>query len=82
MRGVAGLTEPTRRRTGKPLSRLTGPIGGDIDSAMTNPTGYSVGDFFKGAGAKLFGLIPLEDLFGGIGYSPQNVPTFAGQADA
>jgi hypothetical protein len=62
------------------LSRLTGPIGGDLDNAISNPGNYSVGGFFDGISAKLFGLIPLKDLFGALGFSPDRVPKFVAQS--
>lgn len=64
----------------KGLSRLTGPIGGDLDQAIENPSGYDVGDLFDGISAKLFGLIPLKDLFGALGFSPDRVPNFVTQS--
>jgi len=63
----------------KGLSRLTGPVGGDLDKAIDNPGAFSVGEFFDGISAKLFGLIPLKDLFGALGFSPDRVPTFVAQ---
>ena len=66
----------------KGLSRLTGPIGGDLEKAIGDPGNFDVGEFFDGAGlsAKLFGLIPLKELFGALGFSPDRVPTFVAQA--
>ena len=61
------------------LSRLTGPVGGDLDKAIDDPGTFSVGGFFDGISAKLFGLIPLKDLFGALGFSPDRVPTFVAQ---
>ncbi|HUR22618.1 MAG TPA: hypothetical protein VMZ73_01980 [Acidimicrobiales bacterium] len=63
----------------KGLSRLTGPVGGDLDKAIDSPGAFSVGEFFDGISAKLFGLIPLKDLFGALGFSPDRVPTFVAQ---
>jgi hypothetical protein len=63
----------------KGLSRLTGPVGGDLDKAIDNPGAFSVGEFFDGISAKLFGLIPLKDLFGALGFTPDRVPTFVAQ---
>src|SRR5207244_3846169 len=62
------------------LSRLTGPIGGDLDKAIADQNNYSVGGFFDGISAKLFGLIPLKELFGALGFSPDRVPKFVAQA--
>lgn len=64
----------------KGLSRITGPIGGDLDKAISDPGNFAVGGFFDGISAKLFGLIPLKDLFGALGFSPDRVPTFVAQA--
>jgi hypothetical protein len=63
----------------KGLSRLTGPIGGDLDAAIADPGNFSVGGFFDGISAKLFGLIPLNELFGALGFSPDRVPKFVTQ---
>jgi hypothetical protein len=63
----------------KGLSRLTGPMGGDIDKAIDDPGNFSVGGFFDGISAKLFGLIPLKDLFKALGFTPDRVPTFVAQ---
>lgn len=63
----------------KGLSRLTGPVGGDLDKAIDNPGAFSVGEFFDGISAKLFGLIPLKDLFGALGFTPDRVPSFVAQ---
>lgn len=63
----------------KGLSRLTGPVGGDLDKAIDNPGAFSVGQFFDGISAKLFGLIPLKDLFGALGFTPDRVPAFVAQ---
>lgn len=63
----------------KGLSRLTGPLGGDLDKAIQDPGSYSVSDFFAGISAKLFGLIPLKELFGTLGFTPDRVPTFVSQ---
>lgn len=63
----------------KGLSRLTGPIGGDLDKAIADPGNFSVGGFFDGISAKLFGLIPLKDLFGALGFTPDRVPKFVAQ---
>jgi hypothetical protein len=62
------------------LSRLTGPVGGDLEKAIADPGGYDVGQVFAGISAKLFGLIPLSELFGALGFSPDRVPKFVAQA--
>jgi hypothetical protein len=73
-----GLVTPSLNVSG--LSRLTGPMGGDLANAINPPAGYSVGDFFAGiAGAKLFGLIPLSELFGKQAFSPDRIPAFVTQ---
>lgn len=72
-----GLVTPSLNVQG--LSRLTGPIGGDLDKAIADPGTYSVGGFFDGISAKLFGIIPLKELFGTLGFSPDRVPTFVAQ---
>lgn len=63
----------------KGLSRLTGPVGGDLDKAIDDPANFSVGQYFEGISAKLFGLIPLKDLFAALGFTPDRVPTFVAQ---
>jgi hypothetical protein len=63
----------------KALSRLTGPIGGDYVAAMTSPSNFNVGDFFANIPAKLFGLIPLSELFNALGFTPDRVPKFVTQ---
>lgn len=73
-----GLVTPSLKVTG--LSRLTGPLGGDIENAMTSPGSYDVGEFFEGISAKLFGLIPLSELFSAAGFMPDRVPRFVTQA--
>jgi hypothetical protein len=72
-----GLVTPSLKVKG--LSRITGPIGGDLDDAIANPANYSVGGFFDGISAKLFGLIPLKELFGTLGFSPDRIPKFVAQ---
>ncbi|MDP1805648.1 MAG: hypothetical protein Q8K72_10815, partial [Acidimicrobiales bacterium] len=47
--------------------------------AIDNPGAFSVGEFFDGISAKLFGLIPLKDLFGALGFTPDRVPAFVAQ---
>ncbi len=71
-----GLITPSLKVTG--LSRLTGPIGGDVTNAIGN-AGFSVADFFAGISAKLLGLIPLSELFSVTGFSPDRVPKFVTQ---
>jgi hypothetical protein len=62
----------------KGLSRLTGPIGGDVGKAISDPANYQVSGFFDGISAKLFGLIPLKDLLKAIGFADK-VPAFVTQ---
>ena len=73
-----GLVTPSLNVSG--LSRLTGPIGGDLQKAMTSPGQFSVGQYFEGISAKLFGLIPLAELFGALGFTQDRVPKFVTQA--
>ena len=42
------------------LSRLTGPVGGDVQQAIDGGASFDVGAFFENVPAKLFGIIPLE----------------------
>jgi hypothetical protein len=73
-----GLVTPNLDVSG--LSRLTGPIGGNVGTAITSPATFSIAQFFEGASAKLFGLIPLSELFEGVaGFTPEKVPTFVTQ---
>ncbi len=46
----------------KALSRLTGPISGDVEKAVNGAADFNPGQFFEGISAKLFGLIELPDL--------------------
>ena len=60
------------------LSRLTGPIGGDVGKAVTGAN-FDITTFFSGVDAKLFGLIPLPELLSITGFSPDKVPAFVAQ---
>ncbi|MGH9245456.1 MAG: hypothetical protein ACRD29_14300 [Acidimicrobiales bacterium] len=64
----------------KALSRLTGPISGDVSKAITDPANFSVGGFFDNLSAKLFGLIPLKELFRAFGFDESNLPKFVSQS--
>lgn len=72
-----GLVTPSLGVAG--LSRVTGPIGGNVQDAMTNAGAFDVGQFFAGVPARLFGIIPLSELFGAAGFSPERVPKFVTQ---
>jgi hypothetical protein len=76
-----GFVTPSLNVTG--LSRLTGPIGGNIADAIG--TASSIGQFkpdqfFAGVGARLFGVVKLSDLLKQLPFDPDNVPSFVGQA--
>jgi len=75
-----GFVTPSLKVTG--LSRLTGPVSSDPEDLITAPGNFSVEDFFKGVSAKLFGLIPLGELFKSVakGFGPEKVPRFVTQA--
>jgi hypothetical protein len=71
-----GLVTPSLDVTG--LSRLTGPIGGDVGKAVTGAN-FDITTFFNDVDAKLFGLIPLPELLSIAGFSPDKVPAFVAQ---
>ena len=72
-----GFVTPSLNVTG--LSRLTGPIGGDIADAISAGQ-FKPDKFFAGIGAKLFGVVELSKLLKQLPFDPANVPTFVGQA--
>ncbi|MGH9139076.1 MAG: hypothetical protein ACRD0G_18860 [Acidimicrobiales bacterium] len=74
-----GLVTPSIDVSG--LSRLTGPIGGDIADAIGDgvPATFDPAKFFAGVKAKLFGVVALTDLLDAIGFDPTKVPTFVAQ---
>jgi hypothetical protein len=64
------------------LSRLTGPIGGDVDAAIGSagtPGRFDPKEFFKGVNAKLFGVVALTDLLEAADFDPAKVPAFVAQ---
>ena len=71
-----GFVTPNLSLTG--LSRMRGPIGGNIDNTANGTADPA--DFFAGIKAKLFGVVPLPDLLKAIGFDPSKFPTFASQA--
>lgn len=71
-----GFVTPSLAMSG--LSRLTGPVGGDlaaIEAGQFNPT-----SFFAGISAKLFGVVPLADLIPASAFNAAKVPTFVAEA--
>ena len=71
-----GFVTPSLDVTG--LSRLTGPIGGDVSKAVDGAS-FDITQFFSGVSAKLFGLVPLPELLSIAGFSPDKVPAFVAQ---
>ena len=71
-----GFVTPNLSLTG--LSRMRGPIGGNIDNTANGTADPA--DFFAGIKAKLFGVVPLPELLKAIGFDPSKFPTFASQA--
>src|SRR5262249_25166563 len=60
------------------LSRLTGPIGGNVADAVAGNS-FDIAKYFDAAGAKLFGLISLSELLPKSAFSPDKVPAFVAQ---
>ncbi len=63
----------------KALSRLTGPISGDVEKAVNGAADFNPGQFFEGISAKLFGLIELPDLLRVVGFDLNKLPKFVTQ---
>lgn len=71
-----GFVTPSIEISG--LSRLTGPIGGDIshvESGQFKPSSY-----FQGISAKLFGIISLDQLIPESAFEAVKVPKFIAEA--
>lgn len=71
-----GFVTPSLAITG--LSRITGPIGGNISEVESGK--FAPQEYFGGLSAKLFGLVPLADLIPDDVFEAGKVPTFAAQA--
>jgi hypothetical protein len=73
-----GLVTPDLRLSG--MSRLTGPVSGDLGTAAAgsfDPNAW----FGALAGAKLFGVFSLADILAGVGFDElDKLPQFAGQS--
>ncbi len=65
-----GFVAPDLTITG--LSGATGPIGGDLTKAVGGAT--NAADFFAGATANLFGIVPLSELLASL--PPSGFPAF------
>lgn len=61
---AGGLLQPNLQIKG--LSRLMGPVSGDNLDKLTGGE-FNAEDFFKGLGAKIFGVLNLWDIVDGIG---------------
>lgn len=73
-----GLLTPDMVLSG--LSRITGPVSGDLDTAASgsfSPTAW----FGAITGAKLFGVLPLADILDAVGFDElEKLPQFVGQS--
>jgi hypothetical protein len=76
-----GFVTPSIDVTG--LSRLTGPIGGNVDdligAAAGLPAKFKPANFFAGVDAKLFGVVELSKLLGEMDFDPPKLPKFVAQ---
>ena len=76
-----GFVTPSIDVTG--LSRLTGPVGGDLADLIGSASSAAQFDpkkFFAGVNAKLFGIVPLTDLLPKIPFDPSKMPTFVAKS--
>jgi hypothetical protein len=73
-----GLITPDMQLSG--LSRVTGPVSGDVDTVSTGS--FTPGAWFGAiAGAKLFGVFSLTDILHDVGFDePEKLPQFVGQS--
>jgi hypothetical protein len=76
-----GFVTPSIDVTG--LSRLTGPVGGEINdligAAAGLPAKFKPEKFFAGVEAKLFGVVELSKLLGEMDFDPPKLPKFVAQ---